>query len=515
MKKTKRKTLFASALLSLLVLSLLTSAAMPSQVPEQETQSELSESQERESGEDVSAAPEESETAVPASGGAALTALTAELPADWKPEPPVQRSLAARALFAEVRQTPVTLMRTAPVMMAEQADRDHESYMSGTDGNFFPDELVSRRELAEALSTLVTELPDAATVLYDVPCDDEGVAAIQRMVGLGLMTAPDGLFRPNDPVTHAECAYALASLLPYGAEETAVFPDVESDCWAYEAISRAGGAGLFSGDEDGNFGPEEGLKRWEQASMFNRLLGRGADQSFVSQLPAFEFFSDVPASHPGYWDVLEAAVPHACVAGAEGGESWIWADVKMLAEDGPRRISRRLYWVKDGAFLRDQSVGYLYFDSYGRYTTGNGNLDVRLNNIIETYTNSSMSRDQKLRALFNYCRDYYTYLKRPLISKGQTGWEPDYALFFLNNGRGNCYCFSATYCLLCRNLGLQAYTVVGRALNSPHGWVEIELDGAVYLFDTQLEWRYLHDWGIKGMNFFKQPYYSTTVAYSR
>lgn len=517
MKKTK--ALLASVLLAALVITLLTSAAMPSRTLEEEPAVKLFTSQEPEltlnlesfqtpqagadQAEEPSQAPEPEPSPNP------------ELPFELAAEQVPALRTAADALFSELWQASAPALRTAPVMMTEQAGGDHETYMSGADGKFLPDAPVSRRELAEALSALVTELPDSASVLYDVPSDDADIAAIQKAVGLDLMPAPDGLFRPNDPATHADCAYALASLLPYSAGETAEFPDVDADFWACEAISRTGGAGIFSGDEDGNFAPEAELKRWEQAAAFNRLLGRSADRVFVSQMPAFEFFTDVPADHPGYWDVLEAAVPHACAYTAEGGESWMSVDVKLLAEDGPRRINRRLYWVRDGAFVRDQSIGYLYFDSYGRYTTGNGNLDVRLNNIIEAYTNSSMTRDQKLRALFNYCRDYYTYLKRPLISKGQTGWEPDYALFFLNNGRGNCYCFSATYCLLCRNLGLQAYTVVGRALNSPHGWVEIELDGAVYLFDTQLEWRYLHDWGMRGYNFFKQPYYSTTVAYSR
>ena len=127
----------------------------------------------------------------------------------------------------------------------------------------------------------------------------------------------------------------------------------------------------------------------------------------------------------------------------------------------------------------------------------------------------SWTRDEKLEALFNYVRDNYTYLKRPLISKGQTGWEPEYALYFLQNGKGNCYSFSAAYCLLCRELGLPAYTVVGSALNSPHGWVEIVLDGSPYIFDPQLAWRYLHDWDRSGYSFFKQPAGNTTVQYTR
>jgi len=428
-------------------------------------------------------------------------------------------------LFARNEPEADTSARTAPVMTTAATGGDHVPYLSGTGGLFEPDRAVTRAEFAGLLASVVTDLPDRPTVLHDAPWSGEEAVAIQKAVGLGLMEAPNGFFRPNDPITRAECACALASLLPYDmhgdtqeadeAGETLSFPDVSAGDPACEAITRAADCGLLAAaDEEGHFAPEEALKRWELAAAFNRVLGRTPDQTFLSQMPAFETFSDVPADHPGFWDILEATVHHISVAGDAAAERWVWADVKML-EDGFRRIGGRLYCVENGAFVRDQYRGYLYFDSYGRYTTGSAELDTRLNNIIERLTNDTMTRDQKLRVLFNYCRDYYTYLKRPLISKGQTGWEPEYALFFLRNGKGNCYCFSAAYCLLCRNLGLPAYTVVGSALNSPHGWVEIQLDGATYLFDTQLEWRYLHDWGMKGYNFFKQPYYSTTVAYSR
>ena len=426
-------------------------------------------------------------------------------------------SALTEAVYAQAEPAAATLARTAPVMTAKEPAGDHAAYLSGTeDGLFHPDRTVSRLEFARKLAPVVTDLPERVTVLYDVPWSDGEAAAVQKAVGLGLLEAPNGFFRPNDPITHAECALALAELLPFGVQGSPFYSDVPEDHPAYDAISRvgSGGYGLFPDDGSQTFAPEETLKLWELAVILNRVSGRTPDHTFLSQLPAFETFSDVPADHPGFWDILEATIPHACGADDMGIERWLWADVKML-EEGPRRIAGRLYWVQNGAFLRDQYMGYLYFDSYGRYTTGSAELDTRLNNIIEKLTNDTMTRDQKLRALFNYCRDYYTYLKRPLISKGQTGWEPDYALFFLRNGKGNCYCFSAAYCLLCRNLGLQAYTVVGRALNSPHGWVEIKLDGNTYLFDTQLEWRYLHDWGMRGYNFFKQPYYGTTVVYTR
>ena len=146
-------------------------------------------------------------------------------------------------------------------------------------------------------------------------------------------------------------------------------------------------------------------------------------------------------------------------------------------------------------FLRSTTVDGFTYDENGRYTTGSEYLDKRLPEIVSKYTDSSMTRDQKLRALYNYVRDNYRYLKRPLVDKDETGWENGYAEEFLEKGVGNCFSYAAAYCLLARQLGLPAYTVVGELhtrIVQDHGWVEIPLDGKTYLFDVELEWSYLY-----------------------
>ena len=232
------------------------------------------------------------------------------------------------------------------------------------------------------------------------------------------------------------------------------------------------------------------MKRCEAVAVFNRLMGREPDRQYIAGLGKFSFFSDVSSSHWAYWDIVEATVSHSCAANLSGVESWATADVRI--PDGPQRIDGRLYWAMDGAFVKNQSIGYLQFDEYGRYTTGNAELDTLLNNIVEQQTNDSMTRDQKLRALFDYVVKNYRYLARPMVAKGTTGWEPEYALYFLKNGKGNCFSFAAAYCLLCRELGLPAYTWVGayEKATAPHSWVEIPLDGTTYMFDPELQWYY-------------------------
>lgn len=443
--------------------------------------------------------------------------------------------LLAAALTVPAAAAPV---RTAPVMLIPQNAGGHVKYMDGSDGWFHPERNVTRAELAQILFAVVADTPQTAPQFQDVPWDAWYAPAVQKAAGLGLMSGDGGAFRPSAPATRAECAAALAQLLPYdtwGSLQT--FPDVPTGHWAYLFIARTAAYGLFQGDDAGLFHPDDGLKRCEAAAVFNRLLGRSPDLAYILNRNDLRTFPDVPVSHWAYGDIMEATVTHQCASAGYARETWtsaasgptLAADPQPVpvpvpdatpessvssSSDGPRRVDGRLYWFVNGEPVRNQSVSGLYFDENGCYTTGNAELDEKLNAIVEELTDDSMTRDQKLRVLFNYVRDNFKYLKRPLISKDQTGWEPEYALFFLNNGKGNCYSFSAAYCLLCRELGLPAYTVVGSVLNSHHGWVEIVLDGSAYMFDPQLEWRYLHDWGRSGYDFFKMSPDSTPVKYT-
>lgn len=403
--------------------------------------------------------------------------------------------------------------RTAAVMMLSQEDGFHTGYMDGDSrGMFRPEEALTRVELAQMLYGITADRPSFSPVLYDVPGDAWYAPAVETAAGLGLMTSDGGFFRPGDPATRAECAYALSQLLPYDAPLLDIFPDVWPGHWAYQAICRTTAWGLFQGDGQGGFRPNDVLRRCEAAAVFNRLLGRSPD--LEAARTGLQVFSDVPRSHWAYSEIMEAAVAHQCVSFGDGGERWLSLADEVPAvpavqptdaaglSDGPQRIDGHLYWVVDEKFVRSCNMSGLYFDENGWYTTGDGELDGLLNGIVDQLTDESMTRDKKLRVLFDYVVTNYKYLARPLVSKSATGWEPEYALFFLKNGKGNCFSFAAAYCLLCRELGLLSYTVVGTSGGSPHGWVEIPLDGSTYMFDPELQW-YYNNRTKKNYNLFK------------
>jgi len=394
---------------------------------------------------------------------------------------------------------------------------EHTQYMSGMgDGLFHPAEALSRGELAQLLYSIVVERPGQGASFPDAAPGEWYTPAVSAMAGLGILPGyDDGSFRPTQAVTRAETAQALAQLIPADGPEK-IFRDVSSGHPAYAAISAVGGFGLFGGDENGNFNPDAGLQRAEAAVVFNKLLGRSPDPAAIYSR-SLRYFPDVPTTHWAYAQVMEAATTHGHTLSGSGE---LWRDVQPEAvplDDGCYRLNGRLYCVSGGRFLRSEAKDCFYFDAEGRYTTGDTALDNQLNALVEQLTDSSMTRDKKLKALYNYCRDNFSYLKRPLVAAGTTGWEPEYASAFLSMGKGNCYSFSSLFCLLAREIGQPAYTVVGGLGKnaSPHGWVEIRLDGTNYMFDPQLEWRYVHDYGRKSHNLFKVLPQNTGHTYTK
>ncbi len=393
----------------------------------------------------------------------------------------------------------------------------HTKYMSGADdGLFHPSQALTRAELAQMLSSIVADRPGTGASFSDVPSDAWYAPAVGAMAGLGILPGyGDGSFRPTQAVTRAESAAALAQLIPSGGQ-TRTLRDVPSSHPNYAAISAVGGCGLFSGDPNGSFNPSAGFQRAEAAVVFNKLLGRVPDPTAIYG-KNLRYFPDVPTGHWAYAQVMEASTTHGHTPTGLGE---LWRDIQVepvpLA-DGFYRMLGRLYCVSGGQFLRSAAKDCFYFDAEGRYTTGDADLDIKLNALVEQYTNDSMTRDQKLRALYNYCRDNFSYLKRPLLATGTTGWEPEYASTFLATKKGNCFSFSSLFCLLARNVGQPAYTVIGGLGKkvSPHGWVEIKLDGVNYMFDPQLEWRYVHDYGRKSHNLFKVLPKNTSHLYTK
>lgn len=394
---------------------------------------------------------------------------------------------------------------------------DHGKFMDGySDGYFHPDSYLTRAQAAVMLYRCLPEDVSAtpAAPFADVAADAWYATEVNTLGALGVI-APDGSgnFRPDDYISRGELAMMLSPVVDAQPGENP-FADVNVWQAAYQAILITHAAGIFQGRDDGLFHPGAPLTRAEAAASFGRLLGRDPDPAAIVDLLPLRF-PDVTPSFWAYADIQEASISHDADTSGDGAETWTaWTEERTVLPDNFYRIGGRLYQVSGGKFLHDVTAGVFTFDAAGRYTTGSDYLDAAVNDLVEEYHDSSLTREQNLRVLYNYVRDNFSYLKRPIYGTA-VGWEPEAAEAFLQSGKGNCYCFSALFTFLARELGYPAQPVPGYLGRSrqDHCWLVIPEGGVNYMYDPQLEWRYLHDRGQSGYDLFKMDPDHTPFSY--
>lgn len=147
---------------------------------------------------------------------------------------------------------------------------------------------------------------------------------------------------------------------------------------------------------------------------------------------------------------------------------------------------------------------HVYIQSNGRSTlagatsyTLNFQVQTRVardaNAIIASITNSSMDSGTKLRTCYNWVVNNISYQTLPIpLTPAEPGYTQEewYAIYGMEQRRGNCYCYAASFAALARQLGYSATMISGsvplRAGGwGPHGWVEIYMNGATYICDPE------------------------------
>lgn len=262
----------------------------------------------------------------------------------------------------------------------EYINNNHEKYMDGyADGTFRPNAPLTRAELAQMLYAVIEERPEQLASFADVPETAWYYQAAGTLGALRVMDGDGDVFRGDQPVTRAECAVVLARMpwseIDLDAPPQRTFDDVTETHWAYAEISRAAACGLFVGDEMGNFFPDRALIRAEAVIVFNRLLGRRADEAELSSRRDLRVFPDVPRDFWAYSEIMEATVSHVSIPGEGGRESWDAATAERTAlPDGYHAIGGHVYYVADGMILRaaagetcaDPNGYHLVYDESGR-----------------------------------------------------------------------------------------------------------------------------------------------------
>jgi len=203
------------------------------------------------------------------------------------------------------------------------------AYVSGfPDGTFRPENSLTRAEIAVMLFRLIDNnnkhLPQP-NHFNDVASGSWYAQAINYLTIRNIFSGyPDGLFRPNNPITRAELVATISKFSETNASDVSNFNDVGSSHWAFAFINNAYGRGWISGYADGTFRPNNAITRAEAVTLINRVLHRiPSAQTIDYNLYGVTIFTDVTLAHWAFYEIMEAAIEREYKLDENGLEIWI------------------------------------------------------------------------------------------------------------------------------------------------------------------------------------------------
>jgi len=212
---------------------------------------------------------------------------------------------------------------------------DHIWYARGfPDGTFNPNAPITRAEISMILWRLIYS--ETKYLLVSNDFSDVGTGwyaqAISYLAGRNIVTGyPDGMFRPNAPITRAELTAVMSRFFEIYENGSHGFSDVSGSHWAISYINNAVNRNWILGYEDGSFGPDNSTTRAEAVTIINRVLGRIPNPATIRHklYPFLEkhfgidrLFYDLTNSHWAYYQIMEAATNHEFVRDEENLEIW-------------------------------------------------------------------------------------------------------------------------------------------------------------------------------------------------
>lgn len=111
---------------------------------------------------------------------------------------------------------------------------------------------------------------------------------IEKAITAGIVAGyKDGRFRPENPVSRAEFAHMINSVLGNTSTATLNFKDVKKSDWYYSDISKAIAAGYASGYSDNTFGPNRYITRQEAAIMLSMVIPSYGSSKSLTAYPDY------------------------------------------------------------------------------------------------------------------------------------------------------------------------------------------------------------------------------------
>lgn len=191
---------------------------------------------------------------------------------------------------------------TRIVITAEEV-YDAPYIMGYEDGTFRPETEITRAEAATAVARATglepqssgdVKFPDIsahwAEIYINAAADKEIVNGYE-----------DGNFRPDENITRAEFAKIIVKLTEKDiSQKSTEFSDVETH-WAEAYIAVLAEKDIITGYEDNTFRPDEAITRAEAVAIINRAVTRNCAPNLI--MP----FKDVTDEHWAYAEIVKAA----------------------------------------------------------------------------------------------------------------------------------------------------------------------------------------------------------------
>lgn len=160
-----------------------------------------------------------------------------------------------------------------------------------TGGQVFTADEASKvpQVISSVISTAVTEV----SRVYPDISGHWAATEIEKLTKIGILRGfPDGLFKPDQPVTRAQFAkiMTIALRIPEVKPASPTFSDVPTNHWAYGYIEAAAKRGLLKGFPDGTFKPEDPVSKAQAAAIIARENGWTAT-------PASPSFNDIATTN--------------------------------------------------------------------------------------------------------------------------------------------------------------------------------------------------------------------------
>ena len=106
-------------------------------------------------------------------------------------------------------------------------------------------------------------------------------------------------------MTRAQFASMMANYLKLNVGNHPIdFKDVKGNYWASDAINALSSNGIMVGKSKNEFKPNDKITRAEAATIFNKILYRKINKSFLDKYSSNPF-KDLNRDHWAYYQVIE------------------------------------------------------------------------------------------------------------------------------------------------------------------------------------------------------------------